>query len=211
MSLRSRIDRFAWSQRGYPLDDAEIQAIDDFFDPWFEVYNQPGVGAYRTAEAIFASQLAAVEMFPQLPDEGRKRKQCVSALRAGYVVAVTEKRLGMRPAADPNLRALFEAMSEDDGTPPDSAMAASFLGGSQLARVVLQMVRDRPEIAGDLPGFYLREWVFVDLRETLFVKIRLPERDTVFNRDDGVLALRLGHAVGVAEESLPNTHAPLGD
>lgn len=204
MRLRSTLDRATWRSWGFDLSDSEISSIERFFDVWSALYNQPGVGAYRSQDAIFGShELLVAAVGPPESLSGRHLKHAVSVVRAGYCVAVVEAALGYRRNGDENLRLLFLAMRADEGIPElDGSVAGAIAQGHLLATVAAQLVERG--IDDELPGFELRDAVFTDLAKTLFIKLRLARSIS----DVSTHVLRLGRALGVCEEALPMTMSP---
>ncbi len=203
-SFRERVVQDDWRERGFDLSALEVREVDRFFDCWFEAYNRPGVGAYRSREALMAIHVGLVRAFGDQLGE-KERSNAASVLRAGYVVAATEQSLGFRPRPDRNLVELFRLMEEDDPSPEREPLAIAHWRGTHLATVAARIAGDEV-MASNLPGFAHREAVFADLRRTLFTKLRLTSiLRASFDLETAETAMRYGHVVGVCEESVPAT------
>src|SRR4051794_19346265 len=99
LGLRARMDASYWRQLGFELERPEVEAVEDFFERWFPIYRQPGVGAYRSQEAVFGSEVGRRAVFgEESPDS--ERRLAVSMIRAGYVAAAVEHGLGYRATRD---------------------------------------------------------------------------------------------------------------
>jgi hypothetical protein len=199
--IRTVLDRAAWREWGFDLAPEQIAQVEGFFEPWFEVYNRPGVAAFDSQEALFGIH-RVMEDVVGAPRVGRESRGPVSALRAGYCIASVERAMGLRQGPDRALTELFDHMESDEGWPgPGPSLGRAILVGQRLGDLALDMAIARPEIAQSIPGFGLRDALFADLRHTLLTKVALTNVRRL-DRDLGELLMRAGHAVGFAEESL---------
>jgi hypothetical protein len=206
--LRRRLDQVAWRELGFDLTDSEVIAVESFFERWFPIYNQPGLGPFRSQEALFAGFQGVIGLFGEDLSR-REQRNVVSAERAGYCIAVVEQHAGMRSKPDPNLKKLFALMDEHEGSiETGDDMTDALALGQRLADVAGQVTLEKSEVGENLPGFELRDAVLADLSRTLFLKLKITTWPARMDRDAGVLVMRYGHAVGVCEEALPVRHAP---
>lgn len=203
-AFREKVVRADWLERGYELTSQQVHTVDLFFDAWFDIYNLPNVTAFRSREALTAIYEGGLLLFGDRLT-AREQKNAASVLRAGYVVAATEAKLGYRTEKDPNLVQLFELMERDDPSGQLEPLAVAHWRGRQLADVTNRACVDA-EVAERLPGFQHREAIFSDIGRLLFTKLRITSWPKAkLDREHADLAMRFGHVVGVCEESLPTT------
>ncbi len=207
MGVRSALHRRSWRQRGFHLSDAEIAEIEGFFETWFPIYNQPDIAPYRSQEALFASFNGLAALAPESIGE-REQKAWVSASRAGYCVGLAESELRMRGGPDHNLRQLLKLMEDNDEVTSGGSLETAMRRADRLTEVIGELVIDRPSTGRELQGFHLREAIFVDIKATLFVKLKLTNFPARISGDLGDLLLRWGHVLAVCEEALP-AHEPV--
>jgi hypothetical protein len=200
------LDANYWRYRGFRFSRDQRAEIERFFAYWHGIYGRPGIDCFRSQDALSGVHEGLLALF-ETQKSVHKQRAAVSVLRAGYAIAITEHTLNYRAGIDPNLHAVFELMKQErDGSLP-TGLAHAMLQGTWLGEVVRKMVLDDPSIAASLPGFPYREAVLVQLQDTLVKKLNVRARGFL---SDGIAdaAMRWGHAVGVAEESLPLTTPP---
>jgi hypothetical protein len=194
-----------WRDRGFDLTAADVIAIDQFFDEWFETYNRDGLSLYRSQESLFASHVC-LEALSEIGPPGKKNRGWVSSIRMGYAVAVCERERGDRTKGDLNVAALFEAKELHEKWPADAGMERAFVAGQDLGKTALDLLLTKEDLLHKAEGFSLREPVFADIRGSLMFKHVVQSRK--FTRDSGEALVRAGHALGWLEESLTRTIAP---
>jgi hypothetical protein len=201
--------RRTWRQWGFDLTDEQIEEVEDFFDRWHPTYQLPGVDAYRSQEALFASSNGLARLFGEGLSR-REQRSGANASRAGYCVGLVEKELGFRAQPDPGLQELLRRKEHDDKSLAaahaegrERKVAAAVVRSQHFSEAVTETILERPEVGRGIEGFPLREAVFAELRHTLFAKLKITGLPSSLDSERADIALRYGHAIAVCEEALP--------
>ena len=196
------LDANYWRYRGFDFNGAQRELIERFFARWHHIYGQPGVGAYRSQDALFGVHQGAATIFGEAL-KPRQQKAVASVVRAGYAIAAAEHSLGYRDGPDPHLVSIFRLLRDSKPDAATTGIGGALMRGSWIADVVAKMVFEDARVAAGLPGFPFREAVVVNLEDTLVKKLNATSL-RFLDSESADAAIRWGHAVGVAEESLPS-------